>query len=232
MKTIKKKISKYKYISILIHDEHFRIKLSLYALSSWNTAYAVFLLVSGFQLSSFWLGSISMYYFSLAIMRFLLISHTRKYQPHEKIKEEFIKYRRCAVIFLIMNLFLSLMVFFMVYFDRAFKYSFVSTIIMSIYTFLSLALSIVSVIKYRKLGSPVFLASKNIGLASSCVSILTLESAILSMLAKKNIGILTQKLTLGLTGGIISMFIVGMAIYMIIKSNKILRLIVNMEKRQ
>jgi len=231
MKTIKKKISKYKYISILIHDEHFRIKLSLYALSSWNTAYAVFLLVSGFQLSSFWLGSISMYYFSLAIMRFLLISHTRKYQPQEKIKEEFIKYRRCAVIFLIMNLFLSLMVFFMVYFDRAFKYSFVSTIIMSIYTFLSLALSIVSVIKYRKLGSPVFLASKNIGLASSCVSILTLESAILANVKNQTLDISLKKMILGTTGAIISVFIIGMAIYMIIKSTKKLRLIKAMEER-
>ncbi len=231
MKKLKKLISKNKYINILIHNEHIRITLSLYALSAWNTAYGIFLLTTGILQSSFWLGAISMYYFSLAIMRFFLISHTIKFKPSEKIKDELIKYRRCGITLLVMSLFLSLIIFFMVYWDRAFNYRFVSTIIMAIYTFLSLSLSIVNVIKYRKLGSPVFLASKNIGLASSCISLLALESAIITTAKARMQSIFTQRLILGITGGVVSAFIVGMALYMINKSNKKLKLIKNIEQQ-
>lgn len=157
-----------------LDDTRLRINVSLYGSLIWNTAYAVFQLGLGFWHHSFWFFSLAGYYISLAVMRFFLVRHTSKHMPGEKMREEFIKYRACGIVFLVMNTALSLMIFFMVYWNKTFHHHEITTIAMAAYTFTSLALAIVNTVKYRKYNSPVYSASKAISLAAACVSMLTL----------------------------------------------------------
>jgi len=80
-------------------------------------------------------------------------------------------------------------------------------------------------VKYRKFNSPVYSASKAISLAAACVSMLTLESTMLTTFNDGTMDELTRRLFLGLSGGVISVFIIVMAIYMIVQSNKKLKLL-------
>lgn len=212
-----------KYARRWLDDTHLRVNVSLYGSLILNTAYAVFQLGLGFWHHTFWYYSMAGYYIALAVMRFFLVRHTSKHTPGEKMYEELIKYRACGIVFLLMNLTLSVMVFFMIYWNRTFNHHEITTIAMAAYTFTAFVLAVVNVVKYRRFNSPVYSASKAISLAAVCVSMLTLESTMLTTFDDGTMDLLMRRLFLGLSGGIISIFIIVMAIYMIIQSNKKLK---------
>lgn len=207
-----------KYVRRWREDERLRVNVSLYGSLAWNIAYAVFHLCLGLYHHTFWFYSLAGYYVSLAVMRFFLVRHTSAHRPGERMREELDKYRVCGWIFLVMNAVLTLMIFFMVYWGRTFIHHEITTIAMAAYTFTSFAVAIVNIVKYRKYNSPVYSASKAISLAAACVSILTLESTMLTTFGGTTMDAFTHKMMLGVSGGVISAFIVVMAIYMIIQS--------------
>lgn len=214
-----------KYAQIWLSDTRLRVNVSLYGSLLWNTAYAVFQLGLGFWHHTFWFYSLAGYYICLAIMRFFLVQHTRKHNAGEQMHEELIKYRNCGIVFLLMNLALSLMVFFMVYWNRTFEHHEITTIAMAAYTFGSMTMAIISVVKYRKYNSPVYSASKAISLAAACVSMLTLESTMLTTFSDGTMTLTDRRIMLGATGVAVCAFIIAMAIYMIVQSSKKLRLL-------
>lgn len=216
-----------KYARRWLEDTRLRINITLYGSLMWNTAYAVFQLWLGFYHSSFWFYSMAGYYISLAVMRFFLVRHTRKHKPGEKMYAELLRYRFCGIVFLIMNMAVSLMIFFMVYWNRTFHHHEITTIAMATYTFTTLTFAIINIVKYRKYNSPVYSASKAISLASACVSMITLESTMLTTFGDEKLDLLTRKILLGVSGGVISVFIIAMAIYMIVQSTKKIKLIKN-----
>jgi hypothetical protein len=206
-------------------DPQLRVNASLYGTLIWNTAYALLQLGMGLWHKSFWFGSLSGYYISLAVMRFFLVRYTRHHKPGEEMLTELRKYRACGIVFLIMNLALALMIFFMVYWNRTFHHHEVTTIAMAAYTFTSLTMAIINTVKYRKYNSPVYSASKAISLASACVSMLTLESTMLTTFGTDTMDLGSRKLMLGLSGGAISAFIIAMAVYMIVQATKKINII-------
>ena len=219
-----------KYAQIWTKDTRLRVNVSLYGSLVWNIAYALLQLGMGFWHHTFWFYSLAGYYIALAVMRFFLLLHTRKHKPGEKMKEELMKYRACGIVFLVMNLALTLIIFFMVYWNRTFNHHEITTIAMAAFTFTSLTLAIINTVKYRKYNSPVYSASKAISLASACVSMLTLESTMLTTFGADTMGLGSRKLMLGLSGGAISAFIIAMAVYMIRQANKKINILKTMEQ--
>ena len=206
-----------KYARRWREDARLRVKLSLYASLSWNTLYGIFQLCLGFYHHTFWFCSLGAYYIFLAVMRFFLAHHTARYSPRERMRSELKRYRACGIVLLFMNLALALIVFFMVYWNRTFDHHMITAIAMAAYTFTALATAIVNVVKYRKYQSPVYSASKAISLAAACVSMLTLESTMLTTFGD---GEINARLMLGLTGGAVVALIVTMAVCMIMRANK------------
>ena len=214
-----------KYARKWLDDTRLRVNVSLYGSLAWNALYGLFQLWLGFYHHTFWFYSLGAYYICLAVMRFFLVRHSSKYAPGEKMKTELLKYRACGWVFLIMNLALSLIVFFMVYWNRTFNHHMITAITMAAYTFTALATAIVSVIKYKKYNSPVFSASKAISFTAALVSMLTLESTMLTTFGDGTMTAVEQKWMLGATGGVISAMIVATAIYMIVKGTKKLKIL-------
>ena len=206
-------------------DTRLRVNVSLYGSFFWNIAYALFQLWLGFYHHTFWFYSLGAYYICLAVMRFFLLLHTRKYAPGEKMRKELIKYRACGAVFLLMNLALALIVFFMVYWNRTFEHHMITAIALAAYTFTSLTVAIINFVKYRKYNSPVFSAAKAISLAAALVSMLTLESTMLITFSDGTMTAVEQKWMLGATGGAISVLIIATAIYMIVVGTKKLKLL-------
>ena len=213
------------YARIWQDDTRLRVNVSLYGTLIYNTAYALLQLGMGFWHHTFWFYSLAGYYISLAVMRFFLVRHTSKHKPGEKMLDELIKYRACGIVFLIMNLALALMIFFMVYWNRTFNHHEITTIALAAYTFTSLTLAIINTVKYRKYNSPVYSASKAISLASACVSMLTLESTMLTTFGDGTMSLTGRRILLGISGGVISVFIIAMAIYMIVNGTKKIKLL-------
>ena len=204
-------------------DTRLRVNVSLYGSLAWNALYGIFQLWLGFYHHTFWFYSLGAYYICLGVMRFFLARHTTRYAPGERMQTELKKYRACGIVFLVMNLALALIIFFMVYWSRTFKHHMITAIAMAAYTFAALTTAIINVIKYRKYNSPVFSASKAISLAAALVSMLTLESTMLTTFGDGTMTVVAQKWMLGATGGAISALIVATAIYMIVAGTKKLK---------
>ena len=214
-----------KYARRLQDDARLRVNVSLYGALAWNALYGIFQLWLGFVHSTFWFYSLGAYYICLGVMRFFLLLHTRRYAPGEKMRTELEKYRACGWVLLIMNLALALIIFFMVYWNRTFEHHMITAIAMAAYTFTAFTVAIVNVVKYRKYNSPVFSASKAISLAAALVSMLTLESTMLTTFSDGTMTAAEQKWMLGATGGVISLLIVATAIHMIVIGTKKLKIL-------
>ena len=214
-----------RYARIWRSDPRLRVRVSLYATLIFNTAYALLLLGMGFWHRTFWFCSLAGYYISLAVMRLFLVRHANRHAPGARMLQELQRYRTCGKVFLIMNLALALMIFFMVYWNRTFLHHEITAIALAAYTFTSLTLAIISTVKYRKYNSPVYSASKAISLASACVSMLTLESTLLTTFGDGTMSLTGRRILLGVSGGVISAGIIAMAIYMILQGTKKIKLL-------
>ena len=223
VKWIKNFKSENKYAKRWQEDARLRVNVSLYGTLLWNAVYGIFQLWLGFYHRTFWFYSIGACYICLGVMRFFLLLHTRRYAPGERMRSELVRYRACGWVFLVMNLALSLIVFFMVYWNRTFEHHMITAIAMAAYTFTTFTMAIVNVVKYRKYNSPVFSAAKAISLAAALVSMLTLESTMLTTFGGETMDGFTQKMMLGATGGVISVVVIWMAIFMIVSGTKKLK---------
>ncbi len=212
-----------KYVQLWTGDVRLRMNVSLFGGFVWNAVYAVFQLCLGIYHHTFWYYSLAGYYFCLGVMRFSLANYTRNHKPGEDMTAERKRYCNCGIVFLLLNLALALIIFFMVYWNRTFRHHQITTIAMAAYTFFSFTMAIINIVKNRKIGSPVYSASKAISLAAACVSMLTLEATMLTTFGDGSMSLLTRKIFLGATGGVISAFIIGMAIYMIVRATKQLK---------
>lgn len=221
-----------KYARRFLEDRELRMKVSLYGTLYFNTAYALLQLGLGFWHHTFGYYTLAGYYICLAVMRFFLARYTSSHKPGENQKEELLRYRNCGIVLLLMNLTLSVMVFFMIYWGRTFHHHEITTIALAAYTFTAFTFAVINLIKYRKLKSPVYSAAKVVSLASACVSMLTLEAAMLTAFGDEAMNDLTRKLFLGLTGFAVCAFIILTAINMIHYGNDRLRRIANARQRK
>ena len=212
-----------KYARLWQDDTRLRVNVSLYGSLAWNTLYGIFQLWLGFYHHTFWFYSIGAYYVCLAVMRFFLVNHTRKYAPGENMQTELVKYRACGWTFLVMNLALTLIVFFMLYWNRTFQHHMITAIAMAAYSFTAFTVAIINVVRYKKYNSPVFSASKAISFAAACVSMLTLTSTLLTTFSDGTMDAAAQKMMLGSVGFAVSGVVVVMAIFMIVQGTKKLK---------
>ncbi|MBR2951611.1 MAG: hypothetical protein IKC43_01395 [Clostridia bacterium] len=204
-------------------DMRLRMNVSLYASLAWNTLYGVFQFWLGIYHGTFWFFSLGAYHIALAVMRFFLVCRTGQHAPGERQQAELENYRACGILFLVMNLALALIIFFMVYWNRTFTHHMITAIAMAAYTFTALTVAVINVVKYRKYHSPAYSAAKVISLAEALVSMLTLESTMLTTFGDGEMTKITQKWLLGATGGAISLLIVATATHMIVTGTRKLK---------
>lgn len=103
--------------------------------------------------------------------------------------------------------------------NSGFTYPGMLIYLMAMYTFYAVITAIMNVIKFRKYGSPVMSAAKVINLTAALVSMLSLETAMLTQFGTGRDGVFRQLMT-ALTGAGVSVLVLGMAVYMIIKTTK------------
>ena len=213
------------YARLWLEDTRLRVNVSLFGSLAWNALYGLFQMWLGIVHRTFWFGSLGVYYICLAVMRYFLVSHTRRYAPGERMRAELVKYRACGWVFLVMNLALSLIVFFMLYWNRTFEHHMITAIAMAAYTFTTFTVAIVSMVKYRRYNSPVFSAAKAISFAAACVSMLTLTSTLLTTFDDGTMDPFTRRMMLGSVGVAVILVVVGMALGMIVQGTRKLKIL-------
>lgn len=202
-------------------DISLRVKISLYGSVGMNLAYALMQLVSGLYYHSVWFYALSGYHALLTIIRGFLLRDARKEAAHN-IVSQWKRYRFTGILLVMMNFSLVVIVFYIVWQNRGFSYHSIHTITMAVYTFTITTMAIVNVIRYRRYNRPLLSAAVAISLAAALVSMLSLETAMLSAFGSAEEAHFRQVMTAS-TGAGVSLIILIMAIYMIRRSTKALR---------
>ena len=214
--------------SRFMKDVRFRTEISLYMGFVINLLYIVMKMASGIYYRSLWFISVAVYYILLAVMRFLLFRRGKVRTAVNQLEAELKRYRMCGIILLLMNQALTGIVVFMVHQNKSYDYPGVLIYAMAAYSFYCVIIASVNVIKFRRHGSPVLSAAKVINLVSAMVSILSLETALVTRFGDKDDFSFRQVMT-GATGGGVCIFVLGIAVYMIVKSSLQLKNINTME---
>lgn len=211
-----------------LEDVRFRTEISLYMGFVINLLYIVMKMASGIYYRSLWFISVAVYYILLAVMRFLLFRSGKVRTAVNQLEAELKRYRMCGIILLLMNQALTGIVVFMVHQNKSYDYPGVLIYAMAAYSFYCVIIASINVIKFRRHGSPVLSAAKVINLVSAMVSILSLETALVTRFGDKDDFSFRQVMT-GATGGGVCIFVLGIAVYMIVKSSLQLKNINTME---
>ena len=205
-----------KYVKLVRENDGLRSKLTLFGTMLLNLAYAIFQLVLGIYHNTFWYISFAVYYFLLSFMKYYLFDHQMKYDVGVDRKRELGKYMATGVILSIMALVLATIIGFMVVFDRTFVHHAITTIAMAAFTFTTLTISIVDVIRHRKDNNPIHAASRAISLTSALVSMITLETSMLTVFGQEN-GPIFRRIMLAISGGVVVIAVLSFGIFMIKK---------------
>lgn len=202
-----------------LKEAEFRTKISLYQGLFINLLYVALKFCSGIYYRSIWFISLAFYYFLLAVMRFSLLYYVRS-QRDDRVSE-IKRYRFCGIVLLFMNQALAAIVVIVVKQNKGFEYAGFLIYAMALYAFYAVITSVINVIKFRKYGSPILSAAKVINLTAALVSMLSLETAMLAQFGRNDV--MFRQIMTSATGTGVCVIVLGMAIFMIAKSTKILK---------
>lgn len=218
-KNIKQKIYAHPLGNRYMTDAAFRTHISLYLSLGINLLYVGVNLLSYLLYGSMWFVVLAGYYVILALMRFVLVRYVRKTGIGNDRLLELKSTKLCSFILLTVNFALSGAVLMILYQDKGFKYNGMLIYVMAAYTFYITAHAITDLVKYRKYNSPVMTTSKVIALSAALVSMLSLETAMFSQFGQ-DMSSANKQLMIMLTGAGVSVAVVTMSVYMIIRSTK------------
>lgn len=217
------------YIHRYLTDVSFKTHISLYLSLGLNLLFAAVKLFYGFYYRSVWFGTLAVYYIMLAVMRFRLLRHVNRNSIGTKLFGEWKHYRFCGVILLLMNSALSGVVILVVRKNESFHYAGYLIYVVALYAFYNIITAVRDVVKYRKYKSPILSAAKAINLATALVSMLSLETAMLMQFNDRENAEDFRQIMTGATGGAVCILVLVMAVFMIVKSTKHLKLLQSTE---
>ena len=197
----------------------FRTETSLYQGFLINLLYVALKFGSGIYYNSIWFVSLAGYYFLLALMRFSLLHYVRSRKDDSA--SEWKRYRFCGIVLLVMNQALTAIVVIVVKQNKGFEYAGFLIYAMALYAFYAVITSVINVVKFRKYGSPIMSAAKTINLTAALVSMLSLETAMLAQFGGDDVTF--RQIMTSATGAAVCVIVLGMAVFMIAKSTKILK---------
>ena len=218
-----KKMISIPLIGRFLKEDTFRVEAALYQGFFINLLYAGVKMFSGICYRSVWFITLAVYYILLAVVRFSLLHYVRKEKaPGRDKASEWKRYRLCGIILMLMNFALAGIVVLVVHQNSGFEYPGTLIYIMAMYTFYATITAVRNVIKFRKYGSPVLSAAKAVNLTAAMVSMLSLETAMLTQFGAADDAVFRQIMTASTGAGVIVIVMV-MAAYMIIHATKSLR---------
>ena len=197
-----------------IGDLAFRGSVSIYQGMMVNFLYVVFRIFVGIRYASVWFLTIAIYYLLLGIMRLSLILSYR----NRNMKSELRCYRRTAWLLFLLNIPMGGMIVLMVLTDSGYSYPGYVIYLSALYTFYTIILAIVNLLKFRKLGSPILSAAKVLNFVAALMSLLGLQTAMISQFSTE--GEDFRRRMNAITGGGVWFSVILIAVYMLLRSRK------------
>lgn len=194
------------------NDLAFRGSIGIYEGIAVNFFYVVFRIVAGIRYASVWFLSIAVYYLVLGCLRTYLAVCYR----HRTPLREYRCYRTTAWLLFLLNIPMSGMIVLMVRTSSGFSYPGYILYLSALYTFYTMTTAVINLVKFRRLGSPILSAAKVLHFVAAMMSILGLQTAMLSRFSVN--GNDYRKMMNGITGGFVYGIVILIAIHMLLYS--------------
>ena len=198
-----------------IGDLAFRVSVSIYQGMMVNFLYVVFRIFVGIRYASVWFLTIAIYYLLLGIMRLSLILSYR----NRSVKSELRSYRKTAWLLFLLNIPMGGMITLMVLTDSGYSYPGYVIYLSALYTFYTIILAIVNLVKFRKLGRPILSAAKVLSFVAALMSLLGLQTAMISQFSTG--GESFRRIMNAVTGGSVWFSVILIAVTMLLHSRKL-----------
>lgn len=202
-----------KYFNDLAFPGGFRI----YQGMAVNFLYVIFRIATGILYHSVWFISMAVYYLILGGLRANLIYCYKKHDQNAEIR----CYRHTAWLLFLLNIPMGGMIVLMVRTNSGYSYPGYIIYLSALYTFYTMILSIVNLVKFRKLGSPILSAAKVLNFVSAMMSVLGLQTAMISRFSEN--GENYRKMMNAITGAFVWGIVIIIAVYMLFYSRKMMR---------
>lgn len=213
---INKIINNNRYLKEYVNNHEIRYKLSLLISLIFNVIYAIFKLITGILFKSVWFIAFALYYILLVVVRANILKE--EMNDKRNLLEEYTKYRKTAVILLLTNVILTMIILIIVNQKIMNIYPNWIAIAVAVYTFSIIYSAIYNLIKYHKYKSPLMSSAKVINVITSLVSLISLEIILIPTFGSDNIEFF--EIMVMATGGGITLIIIIISLYMIIKSTE------------
>ena len=197
-----------------VNDLAFRGSVNIYQGMTVNFLYVLFRIVVGIRYASVWFITMAVYYLVLAVIRLSLILHYR----HKSEIVELHCYQRTAWLLFLLNLPMGGMILLMVLTNSGYSYPGYVIYLSAIYTFHTMVTSVINLVRFRRLGSPILSAAKVLNFIAALMSILGLQTAMIAQFSTEGDGF--RRMMNAITGGAIWMSVILTAAYMLYRSSK------------
>lgn len=212
-------MEKREFTHLLLRNFGFRTVVFSVGSFLMSLLFSVFNAYMGIANRSIWYGALAAFYIALALIRGGVLTYHRS-RMGKRESDEYVKakvYRNSGIITLILNIALSSAIAQMIFSGAHFSYMGWTVFAYAAYAFYKITMSIISFIKAHKQTDLTVRAIRNINLVDALVSILALQTALLTMFSEGDINI---SLFNTLTGIAVSVLSVGIGIYMIVSANQ------------
>lgn len=197
-----------------VNDLAFRGSVSIYQGMTVNFLYALFRIVVGIRYTSMWFISMAVYYLVLAVLRLSLILNYR----HKSKTVELRCYRWTAWLLFLLNLPMGGMILMMVLTNSGYSYPGYVIYLSAMYTFYTMVTSVINLVKFRRLRSPILSAAKVLNFIAALMSILGLQTAMIAQFSTE--GENYRRMMNAITGGAVWLSVILTAVYMLYLSSK------------
>lgn len=223
-------LESHKFTHRLLRNFGFRTVVFAVCSFALSLLFSAFNAYMGIVNRSIWYGALASFYIALAFLRGgVLVYHKNKKENHNSEIQKAKVYRNSGIVTLILNVALSSAIAQMIFSDAHFTFVGWTIFGYAAYAFYKITMSIISLIKAHKQTDLTVVAIRNINLVDALVSILALQTALLSMFSdgRMNISMMNT-----FTGIAVSAMSVGIGIYMIVSANKRIKKLQKEEKNE
>lgn len=220
---IVKILKKYKLTRILLTNYGYRTIIFSFFSFILNVAYVAFIGIFGILSRSEWYISIASYYLILSLTKGAVFYNRKR--NNTKLKQAKV-YRYCGVMLIILTFVLSGILVLIYTANMSFKYAGIMLYAVAAYTFTYLILAIYNFFKVKKYDDLFIESIRNINLAKALVSVIVLQVAMFHAFSPQS----QKSAANAITGLAISVLILIVGIFMIIKANKIIKVKKSLKK--
>ena len=213
--TARHKISNMKFGGKYLNDLAFRGNISIYQGMLVDFFYVIFRIAVGILHASVWFIAMAVYYLILGGIRLFLVHGYR----HCNGKQEVQCYRKTAWFLFLLNIPMGAMILLMVRKNNGYSYPGYVIYISAMYTFYTIIISVINLVRFRRLGSPILSAAKVLNFIAALMSLLGLQTAMIAQFSVDEEHF--RKVMNACTGTGIWVTVIITAIYMMIRSKKL-----------